>query len=96
MFYDILLLLLGAIISPILTRFFSIFKTKYQIEFNPEFYNLKVVKYALKIAKKIEPHLLKTCGIISFAAGIVVFISFLIIEGCIFYNQTFASSAYAG
>lgn len=104
MLYDVLLLLLGAMITSILTFFFAVFKTRYRVKLNRKFYNAKVIRYTLMIADKIEPHLLKVCGIISFAAGITVLIGgfmlgklfsaclllpFFIIAGCIFYSQVF-------
>jgi hypothetical protein len=104
MINDVLLVLLGAIISTIFTRSFAIFRTKYQLELNPKFYNAKVIKYTLRIANKIEPYLLKACGVFSFAVGTIIFVfgflldklffacmllPFFIIAGCMFYSKTF-------
>ena len=104
MLYDVSLVLLGAIISTIITHCFAVFKTRYQVELDPKFYKAKAVRYILLIADKIEPHLFKICGIISFLAGIVILIGgfilhklfsaflllpFFIIAGCIFYSQIF-------
>ena len=104
MIYDLLLLLLGAMITSVLTDFFALFKTRYQVKLNPKFYNTKAIRFTLIIADKIEPHLLKVCGIISFVVGISIIIGgfilhklfsaclllpFFFISGCIFYTQVF-------
>jgi hypothetical protein len=109
MLNDILLVLLGAMISPIFSRLFSVLRTRYQLELNSEFYNLKVIKYVLKIVDKIEPYLLKACGVISFIVGITIFIygfifgkvlsaclllPFFIIAGCLFYSQVLLLRLY--
>lgn len=72
MLNDILLIFLGALISPVFSRFFDIFRSRFEVEPNPQFYNLKIVRIILKISDKIEPYILKSCGILSFAIGLLL------------------------
>lgn len=104
MLNEVLLVLLGAVISPIFTRLFTLFRSRYCLELNQEFYKLKFIKRILKITDRVEPYLLKTCGILSFVVGIMIFVfglilnkvfsaclllPFFIIAGCMFYYEIF-------
>ena len=104
MLEDLLLFFLGALLSPILNRFFDIFRSKYKIEPNPQFYNAKVVQCLIKFSDKVEPYLWKFCGIFSIMVGITLVIvgfqvnkmfdAFLLLPyflgfGCMFYTGIF-------
>lgn len=53
MLNEVLLVLLGAVISPIFTRLFTLFRSRYCLELNQEFYKLKFIKRILKITDRV-------------------------------------------
>lgn len=72
MLNNILLVILGSLISPVLSRYYDIFRSRFKIESNPQFFNLKIVRITMKITDKIEPYLFKSCGILSFTIGLIL------------------------